>query len=390
MPWTLRMIMLLALVMLVILVYIGFRLYWSVKIVHPRHTRLFYGVLAAAITAFFIYPVVGFMQHSLGFDYNWESIPSVLVYPFWYGLVFSGVLLSWFITIDLIFLIGRRALKKRTPRYKILQANLLLIFAGVIAVYVGVKMVWDTHRIETTEIAYELNDANLEDFTIIHITDLQADRYTTGKKMERYVKKINEAQPDLVLFSGDLVTEGANSIIAGAEALSRIESRYGVFAVIGDHDYWAGHDHVVKELEERDITVLWDENYWLEHNGSRIKLTGLTEIYNQKTEPEILLDLLNEDEGSLNIMITHQATERLIKAAQDSNYHHLLAGHTHGGQIIVPFFFYQLSGARRDTQYINGIWWMNGMLFNISNGLGFTLGPVRYNAPANLSIIRIE
>lgn len=334
---------------------------------------------------------MGYIQHSLGYEFSWESVSPLLMYPFWYGLVFWGVLFSWFLAADLLALIFWLGFKVDPPQFKTMHANLLLGLAGVVALYVGARMVWDTHRIETEEIIYNLDDPNLKGFTIVHISDLQADRYTSRAKMERYMNKINAAEPDMVIFTGDLITEGPDYIIAGAEAIGRTESEYGVYAVIGDHDYWAGEENVVEELENQDVIVLQDENQWIEHNGSTIKLTGVTEIYNQKIDPTKLQNLLNEDrEESLSILMTHQATDKIIHSTHDSGYHQLLAGHTHGGQIKVPFFFYHLSGARRDTPYVQGTWWMNNMLFNINSGLGFTLAPVRYNAPANVSVITIR
>ncbi|MEX0927879.1 MAG: metallophosphoesterase [Balneolales bacterium] len=391
MPWTLRMTLLLTLIMSVILLYLGLRLHWAVRRTHPGGTRLFTGVFLAAVTLFLLYPATAYVQNAMGYGFSWETVPALLVYPFWVGLIFSGVLLSWFITIDILALIGKWSFKTDLVRFNTIQARLMLFLAAATALYVTGKTAWDTHHIGLDEIAYPLDEPGLDGFTIVHISDLQADRYTTVRKMNRYVDMINQAGPDLVIFAGDLVTEGTGYVMAGARALAGIESEHGIYAVIGDHDYWAGEEQVVDELEQRGIVVLRNENHWIEHQQNVVKLTGVTEIYNQKIDPGRLQQLTDEHRGEgLSIMVAHQATDKIMREALEAGYHQLLAGHTHGGQIKVPVFFYQVSGARRDTPYVQGLWWFDNTLFNISSGLGFTLAPVRYNAPARISVITIE
>jgi hypothetical protein len=89
----------------------------------------------------------------------------------------------------------------------------------------------------------------------------------------------------------------------------------------------------------------------------------------------------------LKILASHQATGKVIKQTTDAGYELLLAGHTHGGQLRIPFLFMTFSAAEMDTPYLSGDFTFGDMLMNIDNGLGFTLAPVRYNAPPTISVI---
>jgi uncharacterized protein len=254
-------------------------------------------------------------------------------------------------------------------------------------------MIWDTHRITLEEITYTMPERQSlpVPLTIVHFTDLHADPYTGEVKMNRYIDKVNKQNPDIVIFSGDLITSGRDYIEAGAEALARIESTYGVWFVMGDHDYWTGTGYIAEALSDRGIHVLQNENFWVEHGESIIKITGVTELYSNRILEDHLDELLNETrEESFKILAAHQASERLIRKSLNNGIHQLLTGHTHGGQFRIPLFFYPISAARAETPYVNGNWLLEErLLLNVNNGLGFTLAPVRYNAPAQVSVITV-
>ena len=160
---------------------------------------------------------------------------------------------------------------------------------------------------------------------------------------------------------------------------------------MGDHDHWSDTTLIAETLRARGIKVLQNENATVRHNDMIIKITGITEVYSQKVEPDLLASLLNEDSGeSLHLLASHQGSERIISAAIGSGVHQLLTGHTHGGQIRVPLFFYPVTAARAETPYVKGHWMFDNLLFNVNSGLGFTLTPVRYNAPAQVSVITVN
>lgn len=380
-------------IMLVIFIYHGIRYHLSVRRVQLKPAILFHVLFVIWAILFFAYPVAGFIEYWTQGSFSFRTYPQIFIYLFWYGGVFLGVMFTWLVVIDLISVLMKWVLKTGQAQRKVFLAYLVIIITFITAFYTGVKMIWHTNTIGMEEIVYELNSdygEAFEPFTIVHIADLHADRYTGERKLSRYVDKVNDAEPDIVVFAGDLITSGTDYVDMGANAMAQIESRYGVYAVIGDHDYWANEERVTEALESRGITVLRNENVWINHSGNLIKLTGVTEIYSRNLDSDRLRVLLEEDRGEvLRILSSHQATDRLIRQTKESGVDQLLAGHTHGGQIRIPVFFYPVTAARADTRYVNGNWLLDGMLLNINNGLGFTLAPVRYNAPAEVSVISV-
>ena len=90
----------------------------------------------------------------------------------------------------------------------------------------------------------------LDGFKIAFISDIQADRYTDEKRLMRYIDKINEANPDLVLIAGDVITSSPDYIETAAKYIGKIKSTYGTFSCVGDHDNWAYRQDYVRSLSE--------------------------------------------------------------------------------------------------------------------------------------------
>jgi predicted MPP superfamily phosphohydrolase len=80
----------------------------------------------------------------------------------------------------------------------------------------------------------------------------------------------------------------------------------------------------------------------------------------------------------------------LVKHAEENDYDLFLAGHTHGGQIAFPLPGFLLTGSSFETPYVSGFYRAGSMLVSVTNGLGLTLAPVRYNAPAEITLITLR
>ncbi len=390
MPWALRMISFSAVLLLLLLFYFGFRYFKSIKILGLKPLWLYRLIYFVPAGLFLLYPAGGQIQYLMLGTFSRSGHPFILIYLFWYGLVCMGVMLNWLLLHDLLRPVLSRTGKKDRG---VLLARGFLIMAAVTVLYTSVKMIRDTSHIVVNEITYNLNDETriIEPLTIVHISELHADSFTGELKMRRYIEKVNDANPDIVIITGDLISSGRDHIEAGANALSGIEATYGAWFVMGDHDYWVSTDEIAEALLSRGVNVLENENTLVRHNDMVVKITGITELYSYNVDDVLLDALLNENSGQdLHLLASHQATDRIISAAIDSGVNKLLAGHTHGGQIRVRLFFYPVTPVRAETSYVKGRWKFGNMLMNINSGLGFTLSPVRYNAPAEVSVIRVK
>jgi predicted MPP superfamily phosphohydrolase len=202
---------------------------------------------------------------------------------------------------------------------------------------------------------------------------------------------VNEQEGDLVIFTGDLISYGTDFIEMSAAEFGQAKATYGAIAVVGDHDYWAGTEHVERAMEAASIPLLQNENRVIEIDSTiSLLVTGITEVYSKRSNPEEADRLMREsDAHTVKIMASHQVAPYLVDKAIEYDYNLMLAGHTHGGQVRVPFMGMTFSASENETEYVSGVYWIDNLLISINNGLGFTLAPVRYNAKPTVSVIEV-
>jgi predicted MPP superfamily phosphohydrolase len=233
--------------------------------------------------------------------------------------------------------------------------------------------------------------AELVGLRIVHVADIQVDRRTNGSKLETYIQTVNGLNPDLILFCGDAVTSGTEFVDQAAEAIGKLQARFGTYTCLGDHDYFAGRDLVFNRLRSRGVAVLENETTTIPVDNASIVITGVTNVYRNQLSNGIVDKLARgRPEGSISILLTHQPSTWLVETAADQKYDLFVAGHTHGGQIVFPLPGFLLTGSSFETKYVTGFYNVGSMLVSVNNGLGLTLAPIRYHAPAEVTLIVLK
>lgn len=393
MPWLLKMTLIVAGIKTAADLYIGWSLTRAFNYLNPQPGSTWGWVVGGIFLLFYLLPMVGLVQYAVGSNVNIFAYPRSLFYLFWGGFAFSFQLLTWVFITDVLKIIVNSGLSVNAPLIDRGYAYLVIGLSVVILFYTAAKMYSHTTSIHTERIGYTVENLppGLDGFRIAHITDIQADEFTGEEKVARYIDRVNELKPDLIVFTGDLITSGTRYIPMAARQLSRLQAAYGIYFIVGDHDFWAGKEHVKAVVEQYGIPVLDGENATIDVDGVGIRLTGITNVYSRSTTPSEVRELTGDStQASVKILASHQVNDLIVEYAAENRYSLILGGHTHGGQVRVPVFFKKVAASNFETEYIQGRYRERGMLININNGLGFTLAPVRYNAPANISLIELK
>lgn len=392
MPWLLKMTTLVSLLMVPAVIYLIWRLYITTKQFFPAKRWVRIGPLVV-LPSFFLFPVIGVTDFYISGSFEMLKYPKLLTYWFWFGLVFVFQLTGWVLIADLLKLGSRFGTKPR-PAINRWHSRIVVTLFLVVFVYVGWKIYRDTTTVVTDPITIKVDNLpdSLHGFKIIHISDIQGDEYTGREEIAGYIEKINLQNPDLIIFTGDLISYGTDFIKSSAVEFGQAKATHGIFAVVGDHDYWAGTEKVEKALADEEIPLLRDENYTVAvDSSSSIVISGVTEVYSKDSDPVIVDSLTHSaDSSAVKIFASHQVKDYLISSARKNNYDVMLAGHTHGGQIRIPFLGMSFSASERETKYINGLYREGQLPIHVNNGLGFTLGPIRYNAPPTVTVIELK
>ena len=222
---------------------------------------------------------------------------------------------------------------------------------------------------------------------IAFFTDTHFGRHYNQQHAGRIVEKIEKGQPDLVIFGGDLLDAyyrdaALLDLEALAEVFQRLEPPLGCYAVWGNHDLGGGAARVYEEvLGNMGFQLLQNEAVSIP--DTNITLIGLDDML--LGQPSFDWDSLPED--GVRILLSHEPD--LVSALDSSAFSLALSGHSHGGQVSLPFLTSRIlpTGAR---QYVKGWYDLDGASLFVSSGLGMTQLPFRLGNPPEICFITLH
>ncbi len=187
--------------------------------------------------------------------------------------------------------------------------------------------------VEEVTIAIADLPASLQGTKLVQLSDLHYDGLRLSEDMlAEAIKASNEAEPDLVLLTGDYITDDPSPIRPLVERLKHLQSRVGVYAVLGNHDYYFHRSkaEVTEALTSIGVRVLWNEiAYPL---GPELPLVGLADFWSRGFNPAPVMNQLDPNTPCIVLSHNPDSAEPLQQWRVDLQ----LSGHTHGGQIIIP------------------------------------------------------
>lgn len=324
----------------------------------------------------------------------------LMLYPFSFVLLIILQATIFILLIDLVRVLVKRFGKINGTMLKVYEARVIIAILLFCIIYVPIRIVYDVNTIKVREVEYTDPGIpkNIKDFKIAFIADVQADRFTNIKKLNKLIDEVNQTNPDLVLVAGDLITCSPEYINLSAQSLGRLRSKYGVYSCVGDHDNWAYTDdnkRSVRELSDAlaksHVKMIDNGIIKLNTDSFKVNITFITNTYIEIIKSHILDSLTSiPDTSNLRILLTHQPRGYIIDRAVNNNFNLFLAGHTHGGQFTFLFPFYNLTPTRLETPYVKGDFWFGNTLAVVTRGIGMSLFPVRYNSTGEITIINIK
>jgi uncharacterized protein len=324
----------------------------------------------------------------------------LIIYPFWIFIFLAVQSILLFLIIELIKLLLLPVYQHYKNKIKLGEASIVLFIIICFLLYIPVRISYDYFTVDITEVNYKKPGfANeLNNFKLVLISDLHADRYTNEKRLDNFISKVNEIHPDLVLIGGDFISSRRDYINLAAKETGKIKSKYGVSSCVGDHDNWAYPDDPQRSLSEikealakHNIQMVDNANEVIKVKSQSLLITFTTDTYVRRISRGELNSLISDtSKYSLKILLTHQPGDYIIRSAHESNYDMVLAGHTHGGQITFLFPFLNLTPTMFETKFIRGNYNFGKMLIVITRGLGMSLVPMRYNSTPEITIINVS
>lgn len=230
----------------------------------------------------------------------------------------------------------------------------------------------DVYDIEVTRHEVFVDDlpAAFDGYRVTFLTDTHITGFMRRAFFEEAVKQAMKTDPDVIILGGDLVTFTRDIPLMG-EVLGSLRARDGVFAILGNHDIWAGAEQIIELLSARGITYVTNRSVILARGSDRLPLLGIDELY--RGNPDIAAAFQNVPEGPC-IGVTHHPD--MIELLDGRRIDLLLCGHTHGGQIRFPFFGPVVVPSKHEGEYASGFHRLRGVLMYVSRGIG-AIPPLR-------------
>jgi len=219
---------------------------------------------------------------------------------------------------------------------------------------------------------------------IVQISDIHHGLFLPEQWLADAVQQTNRLHADIVVLTGDFVTYSRTNIEPAAEILSRLRARYGVLAVLGNHDFRVGADTVTSALRRKHIEVLRNQHVAVQFGGSSLYVAGVDD-YGYGADVRRAVRGIPRDAAT--ILLAHNP--RIIHLASRHDVSLVLSGHTHGGQVNLPLLGTVYGRSPERLRYKIGWDRLGQTQIYVSRGIGTIVLPWRLRCPAEITHLEL-
>lgn len=222
---------------------------------------------------------------------------------------------------------------------------------------------------------------------IVQVSDIHMDNHwMTSQRLQRIVNTIERQNPDFVVITGDLIDhDPVNASPPMIEPLTALASQHPTLVVLGNHDYWADPQPVRNALAQTPVEELANRVYTVTKEGGSLHIAGVDDVWMERDRLDLVLDQLPDDGAA--ILLVHEP-DFADTAAATGRFDLSLSGHSHGGQVRIPF-----TGAPMLPPYAKryplGRYQVGNMVHYTNRGVGMALMNVRFNCRPEITVITL-
>ena len=233
----------------------------------------------------------------------------------------------------------------------------------------------------------------LDGFRIAQISDLHYGPYTGEREVRAAMEEARATRPDMIVLTGDFVTatwlfnyghRPVDKIVPCTELLRELRAPYGVYAVLGNHDWGTDADTIAGTLRGAGIVVLRNQAVAIERGNARFWLAGVDCATERAADMERTLACVPA--GEPVVLLAHEPD--FADEAARYPVEVQLSGHSHGGQIVIPGMPGYLPPLGR--KYPRGLYRVGNLRLYVNRGIGVSGAPIRYGAPPEVTLVELD
>ena len=221
----------------------------------------------------------------------------------------------------------------------------------------------------------------LDGFRIVQISDIHYYPFTTLNLVDRAVQMANQLDPDLTVLTGDYVWHEVEHVFDLMPVLAQLNAKYGVYAGLGNHDIWTNVEVVTRAIKQERLPLLVNQGVPISVGKDTLYLASLDDGWSGK--PDLASAMANWLEDAATVLLMHEP-DLAPRYAVDKRIHLQLSGHSHGGQVRLPFYG-PIVLPYLSWRYPMGLYHVGGMWLYTNRGLGTTNVPLRINCAPEIT-----
>jgi predicted MPP superfamily phosphohydrolase len=256
----------------------------------------------------------------------------------------------------------------------------------------GLFMEPNQFTVETVRLKLPRLSRRFSGLRVAQISDIHMGGWMNGERFQRVADLVIAETPDVILITGDfLIGHDAGAISRQivqdlTDGLSRLADTFPTFAVLGNHDYWTDPERIRQILTSSGVTDLTNTIFTLKREDERLHLCGVDDVW----EGEVRLDdvIAQFSDKSAAILLAHEPDFADTSAAT-GRFDLQLSGHTHGGQVVLPFLGPPIL-PHLGRKYPLGLYKVGEMFQYTNRGVGMARVPIRINCPPEITLFVLE
>jgi hypothetical protein len=289
---------------------------------------------------------------------------------------------------------------KIKDRFMTKRKKIILYIFGATAFVAVALFIWasfiEPNRLVVNEVAIKLPNfpKQLDGFKVVAIADIHGGSNSVDEEKLRYLVGLtNQQQPDLIVLLGDFVSQQyfnraklkMDSDVV-AKNINGLKAKYGVYAALGNHDWWNNGAKIRQELEANGMKVIENDVSPIEVNGQTIWILGIPDFLTR--QPIVLqMAMSGINKPGTIIAITHNPD---IFPEVPSNISLTIAAHTHGGQVNIPFIGSPIVPSKYGQRYVAGHVVEKGRHLFVTTGVGTSILPLRFRVPPEIAVLTLS